>query len=314
MKKTGEIANIINAANHDIKAEVLIADLMENGLSPEDFVVIPTGSFRRRFSSDIKKAETLRLNNNQQLLTVQINRDGIYDSLPEGLFHTAPDQPFRESTEMSQDSKKMRLEEKESRAFFVPFENEIFLQRTALETGERKILNRFRESLFDEIFPEFWNLDKSLNPLFVAGLVQLLHFAHWIAGNPTLTARSLELIIGERVRVHVVPSGKSKESEKKDAVDNILLGSARLGMDFVCGSRFDDLLPAMEFVIGPLQQGRIHDFLETGDTTKFLNVFYNYFLPVGTDVKTTVLISGEQQGFVLSGREFAPSLGYDTTI
>jgi hypothetical protein len=314
MKKTGEIAEAINRNSQDIKAEVLIADFMENGLNPEDFVVIPAGTFRRRFSTDLKKAEVLRLNSNQQLLTVHVNRDGMYDSLPEGLFHSAPEKPLRGSDEMSLESKKLRREEKESRAFFVPFENEIFLQRTSLEMEERKILNRFSETLFDEIYPEFWNFDKTLESGFTSRLVQLLHFSHRIAGNPSLTAKSLEWIIGEKVKAKIIHSPKGKKEAGSEKGMYLPLGSARLGMDFICGSSFHDLLPVMEFTIGPLKNIRISDFLEKGSASRFLNCFYGYFIPAGVDVKTTVLVDREKQCFVLCDRQNAPILGYDTAI
>jgi hypothetical protein len=315
MKKTGEIADAINSISQDIKAEVLIADFMENGLNAEEFVVFPSGTFRRRFSTDIRKAEVFRLNNNQNLLAIHVNRDGIYDSLPEGLFHSSPEQPLRGSTEMSMESKKLRSEEKETRAFFVPFENEIFLQRVALEMGERMILNRFSETLFDEIYPEFWNFDKSLDTGFVSKLVLLLHFSHRIAGNPQLTARCLELIIHDKVVVKIThPEKKAKKSEEQDAGEHVPLGSARLGMDFVCGSTFDDMMPTMEFIIGPLQNGMIRDFLGSGRTSEFLGCFYDYFVPAGVGVKTTVLIDRAQQHFVLGNNQFAPTLGFDSGI
>jgi len=314
MEKISEIADSINRIRQDIKAEVLIADFMACGLNPEEFVVIPAGTFRRRFSSDIKKAEVLRLNSNQQLLTVHVNRDGMYDSLPEGLFHSAPEKPLKGSEEMSIESKKLRREEKESRAFFVPFENEIFLQRTSLEMEERKILNRFNETLFDEIYPEFWNFDKTLESGFIARLLQLLHFSHRIAGNPLLTAKSLEWIISEKVRAKTIHSVKVKEDAGKEKGMDLPLGSSRLGMDLVCGSSFDDLLPVLEFTIGPLKNNRISDFLEKGSVSQFLNCFYGYFIPAGVDVKTTVLVDREQQGFVLCDHQNAPILGYDTAF
>jgi hypothetical protein len=313
MRKTVEIADAINGISNDIKAEVLIADFMENSLSADEFVVIPSGTFKRMFSSDIRKAEILNLGNNQELLTIQVNRDGIYDSLPEGLFHAAPEQPARGSTEMSMESKKMRMEEKESRAFFVPFESEIFLQRAALETGERKILNRFSETLFDEIYPEFWNFDKSLNSGYIAKLVLLLHFAHQIAGNPRLIAKSLELIINEKVAVNLCRSDK-KAKERLIKEGHVPFGAARLGMNFVCGNNFDDLLPVLEFIIGPIRHSSVGDFLENGSTSKFLGCFYNYFVPADVDVITKVVVDRANQGFILGGEQSAPILGYDSAL
>jgi hypothetical protein len=315
MDKTGNIADAIRDLRNDIKAEVLMADFMEKGLQPEEFIVFPSGSFARRFSSDIKKAETLRLGNHQKLLTIHVNRDGIYDSLPEGFFHAESERPPRGSSEMSEESKRLRKEEKESRAFFLPFENEIFLQRIVLEISERRILNHFSETLFDEIYPEFWNLDKSLDARYLSKLGVLLPHAHQMAGNPLLTARSLEFIIGEKVTVRMFRSGEKKgEKFIRSVQENLPLGASRLGMDFICGECFDDLLPAMEFIIGPVKKENIPDYVEQGRTRKFLDCFFQYLIPADTIVTTTITVNHDEQDFILENGSWASTLGFDTSL
>jgi hypothetical protein len=312
MKNISEIADIINHNRQDIKAEVVVANCMENGLNPDDFVVIPSGAFKRRFSTDIHKAEILRLSHIQSLLSLYVNRDSIYDSLPEGFFHSTPEKPFRGSDEMSEESKKIRREEKESRAFFIPFENEIFLQHTALEIQEREMLKRFRESLFDEIYPEFWDFDRSLDSGLVSGMVLLLHFAYQVAGNPEKTALCLGTILNEHVVCKVISTAQKTKKERNDKQPP--LGSARLGMDFVCGKSFDDLLPSMEFCLGPLRHTGIGDYLESGRISGFLRCFYDYFVPAGLDVTTRIIVERSQQHFILGERQNAPILGYNSAI
>jgi hypothetical protein len=312
MKKISEIADNLNHIHQDIKAEVVVADCMEKGLNPDDFVVMPSGTFKRRFSTDIHKAEILRLSHIQSLLSLYVNRDSIYDSLPEGFFHSTPEKPLRGSDEMSEESKKIRREEKESRAFFVPFENEIFLQHTALEIQEREMFKRFRESLFDEIYPEFWDFDRSLDSGLVSGMVLLLHFAYQVAGNPGKMALCLGTILNEHVvckEIDVFNSTREKRNEHQ-----LPLGAARLGMDFICGNSFDDLLPEIEFSIGPLKNSHIADYLESGRISEFLGCFYNYFVPAGMDVKTRIIVEQSQQHFVLGEGQYAPILGYNSGI
>ncbi len=315
MSKIDDIADEINGFNYDVKAEAVIANLMENGLGSDEFVVNPASTKKRGFSKDIEKAEIQRLRNNQNLLTIHVNRDGLYDALPEGLFHSPGDQPQKNSSEMSRESKKLRTEEKEARAFFLPFENEIFLQRGAIELSERKLLKQFSETVFDQIFPEFWNLDKSLSHDFVSRLVLTLHYAHQIAGNLPLTIKCLEFIIREQVSIRIIQSEQRINLNGNNiAEDSLIFGSARLGETFVCGNDFDDLIPQAVVTIGPLKNAAVRDFLVGGSALQFLECFYNYFMPHGLDVKTIVLTEREKQHFLLGDPAAELILGFNSGI
>ena len=61
MRNFNEIVSSVNRLRHDIKAEAIIADVIENGLSSSDVVVYPEGLFRRRFNQDIPNAEVKKL-------------------------------------------------------------------------------------------------------------------------------------------------------------------------------------------------------------------------------------------------------------
>jgi hypothetical protein len=315
MGKAVEIADLINDLPFDIKAEVLIADLMENGLSTDEFAVIPSGSFRRKYSTDIRKAEIISTAPGVSLLGIHVNRNGMYDSLPEGLFHSAPEKPLRETSEMSQESKRLKREEKEARTFFIPFENEIFLHRIALELAERRILRQFSDHLFEEISPEFWNFDKTLHPEYVSKLILLLHHAHQVAGNFDLTGRCLELVLDEKVNIRVHQPGKiSGKQDNPPGQQGNLLGNGRLGMNFICGDTWCDLMPKLEVRIGPLMKTPVSDFLGSGKVTKFLDCFYSYFIPSGMEVGTVVVPPDREFSFILDKSESEGVLGYSTAI
>ncbi|MCK4748767.1 MAG: hypothetical protein KAT15_17055, partial [Bacteroidales bacterium] len=175
----------------------------ENGQIASDIITVPDGLFKRRFNPDISSAGVRRLNNDQEVIEIHITRDGIYDGLPAGLFHDYSSESATGGQGMARDSKKHRQIEEMARKFFLPFENEIFHQLVELELEERKILNRYNENLFDDIFSGFWKLDGSLPKKYLSRLVLLLHLAHKITGNTEMTARTLEIIIEEKVRVEL---------------------------------------------------------------------------------------------------------------
>ena len=313
MKSFDEIVTSINHLRHDIKAEVIIADIIENGMSVADVVTIPDGLFKRGFNQDISKAEVRKLNNGQSVLEIHITRDGIYDTLPAGLFHDQPKESVSKGQEMASHSKKQRLVEKEARKFFHPFENEIFLMHIDLELEERKILNRFSENLFDDIFSEFWKLDKTLPQKFLSRLILLLHLAHKITGNVEMTARTLEIIIEEKIKINLAGDEHSYNDYDKQIEDPNTLGSTDLGIDFICGQHINFSQPVMEFVIGPLSNSPIEDYLENGKISRFLNCFFGYFVPVEMDFRIKVIVNQEEMDFTLDSVS-NPILGYNLTI
>jgi len=126
MKDLEKLIEIINSYPSDIKAEVLMADLMEEGLSPTDFLMFFDSSFKRRYSKDILKADEYPINNLENILAVYLARDRLYDLLPEGMFHASPDNALTSGKSMASDSKKEARIEEETRKLFLPFENEFF--------------------------------------------------------------------------------------------------------------------------------------------------------------------------------------------
>ncbi len=61
MKDLETYAVQLNRLPADIGAEVLMADLLESGLSPEDILVNPMGLFRRNFQNDVGKVTMIEM-------------------------------------------------------------------------------------------------------------------------------------------------------------------------------------------------------------------------------------------------------------
>src|ERR1039457_2548459 len=149
MNDLEQVVNSVNRLLNDIRAEAVAADIIEKGMNPADIVIINDGSFRRNFSRDINYGEVINLDNGQQVLGLHITRDGLYDSLPEGVFHEQSIEPLTSGHDMAKLSKSQKTEEKYARKFLLPFENEIFYHRIQLEIEEKNLLYRFSENLFD---------------------------------------------------------------------------------------------------------------------------------------------------------------------
>lgn len=314
MKDLAAIKDTINDLAYDIKAEVIIADLLENGMGQQDFIIVPDGLFRRRYKKDVTHADTIELNNDQHLLEVHLTREGLYDSLPEALFHSTAEENLNSGHDMARLSKKQKMEEKACRNFFLPFENEIFRQKVQLELSERKVLHQFSENLFNDIFPEFWNLDRTLPGILVSRLMLFLHYSYRIAGDIDLTAQALETILDEKVSARWMENIPTEWPEFTGfQVASSVLGSSSLGKDLVCGDHSAEQFPCLEFTIGPLRNSQIEDYLENGPIDRFLSVFFGYFVPMEVIPVKKIKGKAGRNEFTLNP-DPPVFLGYDTII
>jgi hypothetical protein len=315
MKKKGDIEETLRFVRHDLKAEVILADLIGNGLEYNDFVMIPNGSFRRRYSHDIAYAGPLKLQNGQEPVGIYINRDAVYDILPEGFFHEKTESRGHGSANASKGSKKLKAEEKAARNFFLPFENELFWQRINLELEERNILFHFSENILEHITPGFWGFDTATDSTYLSRMVKFLHFSYKITGDVTLTGKCLGLILNEEVTASLVEKDMAlKENKNGQRNSCCSLGSTTLGAGFVCGDTMDSTDYLLHFAIGPLKNSRVADYLEGGTIAGFIECFTGYFVPAELDVLSTVLAAPADFGFTLGDYENGSVLGYTSVI
>jgi len=112
---------------HDINFEWL-ASYLHNQLDTDLFEMLiqPIGIFARHVNHDVEAIRKISINGNDTL-KFDINRDGIYDNLPHGLFHKSlTTQSIRETNDKVLESIKIENEkERHARSFFQIFESEI---------------------------------------------------------------------------------------------------------------------------------------------------------------------------------------------
>jgi len=315
MKEYEHLTELINNYPSDIKAEVLMADLIENGFTPSDFIILFNSSFKRRYSSDILKAEKYQVNSFEETLAVSLARDGLYDLLPEGLFHTSPDSAISSGKGMASDSKKELKIEEETRKFFLPFENEFFYQRVELELKERFVLQNLNENNLNDFFLDFWRIDRSLNRELIIKLSMMLPFVREIAGDFEMTASCLGAILNEKV-THKTEYSSGSAIEKKTVFDDndCLLGNVDLGVNMIIGSHSPENCKMIRFSIGPLRNSNIEPYMEDGEIERFIKCFCSYFIPLEMNFAFDVFIPEEMQGFVLDADKEGAIMGFSTII
>jgi len=292
----------------DLRLEVVLADLIESGFNLDEVRVQPIGLGRRRFDRDIAKIKYEANDEHRGMLTVSVNREGIYDALPQGLFHQPQGRKQQRSKkEVLEEMKFQRKKERAARAFFLPLEQEFFRSRAWIETKERALLQFQPQEMTQTVVTEdFWNLPKCLNPRQQLLATYLLPLAHLISANLPLAEVCLRNFLDEDVQIH--PHAPIEESID----DTASLADVALGTDFVLGGLVSDGLPTMDIFITASSTQALRYFL-TEQGKALLDFLANAFLPMESQPHFTLNTDHLETGFLLT-EDDSGLLGFTTTL
>lgn len=302
--KSQELENIFEellTVFQSLKAEIVVAELHKNSsLSQQDIVIKNKSAFRRSHRRDILEHGTLE----DDLLYLNLSRNGLYDQLPEGLFHSKDTNIGK--TSYPELRKTYKKEEEEARHFFLPLENEFFNQKLNIEKKEQELLNNFI-NLDDEFLIDFWKIDRSIPKKYLLKLLKLLPYAYKIAGNIELMQLCLKNILNKNVKI-------TKTYNPNPISDrNLIKDELVLGTNFTLTKNHNTILqPYYNVEIGPIEEEDINNYISKEGILKFVNVFYDYFFPIEISVKTNLKII-ENDGFSLNQNK-QPVMGMSTTI
>lgn len=287
----------------NLKAEVVVAELQEKTtLSIEDVLVNNKSTFNRPYRRDIIDIENI--DNESRKLGLNLSRNGIYDLLPEGLFHS--EALNKKATSYAGKRTLFKKQEKQARSFFSPIENEFFYQRLQIENGERRLLNDFY-TLKEDFLINFWKIDRDIPREYLLKLVKLLPYSYQIAGDLELTKLCLEKILDEKVvftKTYENIFGKEKRTKTE---------SPDLGVNMILHSEQTEVLqPVIEAEIGPIATEKIPAYTAKNGVLKFIDIFYDFFIPLEFKVKTSFKAINKN-GFLIDV-DNEPLMGISTRI
>ena len=287
-----------------LKAEALGAEILDNGFSFDNLVLRPAGSFQRSFRPDFLITE--QKDPQEEQVEIVINRDGIYDRLPEGLFHqTKGNSKTSTVGTMVEEYRRFRDEEKNARRFFQPLEQEFYRYAIMVEQEERKLGKGMYEGSLEKLFFRFWDMSTDLPAEPASRLIRIMPWASRIKGNLQLTAKALELVLGKPVTANEKHTPDTFEIERA-----VCLGDAELGVDTVIGTEYTDFSVSWIFSIQEVSAAEITNYPEHEPYGKLLKRFEELLIPVAVD---TVF----QYEFAVNENEEAETewlLGYSLTI
>lgn len=311
MEPLNAYADSLNHLSIDLRAEVVLADMLDDGVSLDDLIVNPVGLFKRPFGRDISRVEWVEAQHKvQRWLRIDLNRSGLYDLLPEGIFH----QPTSNDTSSSKEStlREMAIQqerEQQARRFFLPIEQEFFRQRLRIEQEQRAFLYGTDSVLSDDGLRWFWELPHFLTPTQRMRLLYLLPVMHQLAGDLPLMADCFGQLLDEQVCLHV----ESPHSEWV-LTDTPALGRWQLGANSIFDGWLNDGEPVLCITICIDRLDRLTEYLPGGVGQQLIDWLAGYLVPLDTNTRWELDTSALTETFALTDEETFGRLDFTTCI
>lgn len=261
----------VQIAHTDYSAEVLTLALLNNGIHESQFVIQAIGVSKRG-----KRKEVSAFNikeDKEALLFMHTNRSGIYDGLPEFIFHHPTNNYRRSNTaEVIEEIKRFRNEERLARLFFLPYEQEFFrlgvLLQELWKDFESPILDQQKQNLFATCWPIFTKLDEISGSIFLC----LLPHIHSFRDDFKKVEECLSLILNIPIKIYTAITAIEYKSS------NISLGDLQLGFDSIIGSNTYDGEKDICIEVGPLTKVGYCSFQPLGAKHNLIEELCDFFI------------------------------------
>ncbi|HRI19478.1 MAG TPA: hypothetical protein PLA68_00930 [Panacibacter sp.] len=288
--KQGDLSHtMFSSLENDFKAEVIAAELVESGTPADRLLILMLGALKRTFSKDVQAIEEeLSDYDHKEYVLVKTPKEGIYDMLPEGLFHLASTpKNARTEKEIIKIMKKRRVEEQNARKFFLPFETAINHLRMQMALYENRLDKRSHYDDLVDIFKEHWEIFEYLDARQANIFLHLIPIIHDIRDDHPVTETIFEMMFLLPVEVML------RNQWPLHPAEPILskMGDTALGVNLTTGNAvFDEGVDEILVKIGPVNNEVFKTFMPGGNNKKILDLLCDYLLPVHLDIITEILM------------------------
>ncbi|WP_353722877.1 type VI secretion system baseplate subunit TssG [Dyadobacter sp. 676] len=290
----------------DLKAEFIASSWLENGVPAEQVLFRPLGDFRRRCHRDVEDTQELEIGNFKGRV-IESNRSGIYDHLPEQLFHLPSSTNLHSLKKKVDEIRLQREKEQKARLFFLPIEQEFFLHRVSLARLEQCAWELAAGSTLLGELKAFWQAPAALDESVFVQLLPILPLISENRGNPGKASEILSLALRLPVEIRQV-FGLKYRFESSAGV-----GDAALGKDTSLGGDLDAYLPQIRIDIEVADPADLDKYLHDKDFDTLVTWLLGWILPAEYDFAVSLKLPPERSALTLaSGDGYPVPLGYAT--
>ncbi|WP_347218391.1 hypothetical protein [Chryseobacterium sp.] len=302
-----------NKLQTDFKAEAVAVNLLKYQRTVSNIFIERVGVNDRAYLKDIKSISSSYLGFDEEVFTIESYREGIYDYLPEGLFHPPSLGASRKNVDtVVREIRKQKRVEEDARKFFRPFELEVFFTEISALLKESEFDITSNTDALLETVSELWPLIDMLDKQSAYIFIHILPFFHQIRGDKRWFERCMTAFLQVPVKVTFSPN-VIDGIEKND--DSMLLGNSKLGVTYIPSGRHMDGQRNWVVNIGPIPYADMKKYIPESPFRKVLQTLYDYFLPVTVDIEENFVTEKLEYSFCLEDDERnASRLGYSTFL
>ncbi|MBS1549771.1 MAG: hypothetical protein JSS94_07900 [Bacteroidetes bacterium] len=300
---------------NDFRAEIIAAELINQQLPEDKVLIFHLGPKKRNYSKDVDEVvEDISDYNRKEYTFIRSHKEGIYDMLPEGLFHSPviPKSAISQK-EIIQHIKRHKIEERNARRFFMPFESGIDSLRIQMALYETRIHQEGRHNELIQVFKPFWDIFKYLDNEQSNIFLKVIPLIHEVRDDYEAASSIFELLLGVPVKI----SSCRQAPVLNDNFENSKLDNCFLGIDSTTGNQaFDGGEEDIIIEIGPLNNTQMQSFRKGMRNDSVLQMLSDYLLPVHLETKVMFIPDTASKVGCLADEthEFNAVLGVDVYL
>jgi len=310
LQEINNIKDNLKSISCDFKGEVFANELTLNGISPDDILFKSKSAFKRQFEKEIQGINFEENDFTGSKIVVELNREGFYDFIPEGVTHFDVDKKaFKSSSEITDEIKLKRLQEKAARDFFQPFENEFYSANVTLENKESGSVNQFDSVLNKQLFFKTYGYLPEFDDVQIAKLLFFLPLAYKLRGQDKM----IEFMLNNLIQFPITAVLESNFVYNKIDFQKKLVDSV-LGVDSILGDSVKVFELCLLLKVSELQRKDMVDFFEGGLYYSIIEKVIGFLMPI--DYKFKIIYDfreSDKRAFLLENEEIS-YLGYNSVI
>lgn len=186
----------------DYTAEAIVAGLVHHGIPDDQIVIVNRNTAKRPCRKDVSGFHTEFVEyDDKEYLFIHANRDGIYDSLPENLFHQEKRGNAVNKYEIIEQIRFQKRQEADARKFFLPLEYEYHKVRQLLYSLEEDFEKNTDNARLISVFAVYWPVLKRLEKRQAWIFLRIIPMINAIRNTIPLVEQSMGLILNTVVKI-----------------------------------------------------------------------------------------------------------------
>ena len=279
-----DIVNI-NQLYTDFRSDVIAAGLVEQGFDIDRILMLRKSTDANGTGKEIESMEIRPdFETGEDTLRISTNRRGIYDKIPESLFHPPSFSPKNTGKEsILEEIRRHREEEFFIRRFFSLFEAETERARIEIQLTELRYDKPENHRTFVDTMLPYWPVIRLMDLRTAILFVRTVPYIVKLRNSYRWSADAMTAILGQQVSIKLRSSSRVRPKIRFPR-----LGNMKLGVNFVLRGDFIDTDPTAEICVYP-SVSMIKDFLPKSIGYRIVEALADLLLPTLSNREIIIL-------------------------